>query len=85
MIHETAIVETEKMVIKENHNRIINQIIERVIKPKDIFILTNRGMLRDHIKGIPVKIDCWVIGNDPRKVDELGVQLLIEAKKDSRL
>ena len=77
--------EEEKMVIKENHNRIINQIIERVIKPKDIFILTNRGMLRDHIKGMPVKIDCWVIGNDPRKVDELGVQLLIEAKKDSRL
>ena len=77
--------EEEKMIVKENHNRIINQIVERVIKPGDIFILTNRGMLRDHINGTPVTTDCWVIGHDPKKVDELGVQLLIEAKKDSRL
>lgn len=77
--------EEEKIIVKEKHNWIINQIIEQVIKPEDIFILTNRGMLRDHINGISVTTDCWIVGQDPKKVDELGVKLLIELKKDSNL
>ena len=81
----TMMSEEEKIIVKEEHNRIINQIIERIIKPGDIFILTNRGMLGDHINGTTVTTDGWIVGDDPKKVDELGVKLLLKLKRGSAL
>ncbi|MFQ6076554.1 MAG: hypothetical protein ACE5Z5_10540 [Candidatus Bathyarchaeia archaeon] len=73
----------EKGSLREEHNRIVHQILYRVVKPGDIFILTKRGMLGGHLNGTPVNTDRWIIGHDPRRVDELGVRRLIELKKSS--